>query len=441
MKTVNKVVAVLLALILVSGSFVCLAADSEKQYHEYKKVMLLGDSEASGFTDYGDEMSEFTYVPDSYAAYVANELGAELIPMACPGFRTIELRYMLDDNYRPDDKYLFSEVPRTSPEEIIAKIPAMRQAIKDSDLIMIGIGGNDWGAYLGWVMADVQLENNLPQEYKDALREYLNKATFKDDIISKIIELADYLNAFDELAAALPEAMTYAFSNLRENWNYIVEYIYENNPDVTLVVVGMFPTYLKTEEGAPDIVAEPDPLAVVVEDGIIAYGNKHMIENQDKYGYIYVDTAGTVVEISHPTVAGHRHIADRILEALPDARFTCSQDVSTGASYYKAVEYMALNGIMSGTSETTFSPEMPLTKDVLTKALNKITGNCEITDSTDEVSKINMALTIFRSTEKKNIINVLKAFKFAVEIIISGDNKITRAEGAEILYSYIQKFA
>ena len=440
MKTTKRVIAVLLALVLISSSFVCFAADSEKQYHKYDKVMLLGDSEASGFTDYGDEMSEFTYVPDSYAAYVATELGAELIPMACPGFRTIELRYMLDDNYRPDDKYLFSEVPRTPTEEIIAKSPAMRQAIKDSDMIMIGIGGNDWGAYLGWVMEDVQLENNLPEEFKTALRDYLKNATFKDDLIGSIIQLADYCNALDELAAALPEAMKYAFSNLRENWDYIIQYIYENNPDVTLVVVGMFPTYLKTEEGAPDIVAEPDPLAVVVEDGIIAYGNKHMIENREKYGYIYVDTAGTVVEICHPTVAGHRHIADRILEALPDARFVCSEDVSKGAPYYKAVEYMVVNSIMSGTSETTFSPDEVLTKDVFSNALNKITGDYEITDSTDKVSKTNMAVTLFRTAEKKDIITFIKALRFAVNIIVSSGSKITRAQAAEILYSYIQNF-
>ena len=122
MKAFNKILAVLMTLVIASGSWVCFAVDGEKQYHEYEKVMLLGDSEASGFTDYGDEMSEFTYVPDSYAAYVADELDAELIPMACPGFRTIELRCMLDDNYKPDDKYLFTEVPRTPVDEILAKL-------------------------------------------------------------------------------------------------------------------------------------------------------------------------------------------------------------------------------------------------------------------------------------------------------------------------------
>ncbi len=441
MKTLKKSIAVILTLVLVSGAFVCFAADSEKQYHKYEKVMLLGDSEASGFTDYGDEMSEFTRVDDSYAAYIADGFGAELIPMACPGFRTLELRCMLDDNYKPDDKYLFDKVPRTPEDEILAKSPAMRQAIKDSDMIIIGIGGNDWGAYLGWVMEDVQLEHALPEEYKAALREFLTNATVEDDIITKIIELADYCNSLDELALALPEAMNYAFSNLRTNWDYIVEYIYENNPDVTLVVVGMFPTTLKTAEGAPDVVLEYDPMALEVEQMIIDFGNKHMVDNIEKYGYIYVDTAGTVVETCHPTAGGHRFIADRILEELPDARFQFSADVSIRNPQYKAIEYMTLNGIMSGTSETAFSPDEALTKDVLTKALNKITGGCEITDSTDEVSKLDMAVNVFKSAEKKDIVTFFNVLKFALEILTSGDSKISRAEGAEILYSYIQNFS
>ncbi len=436
MKIFNRTIAVLLALVLISGSFMCFAADGEKQYRKYEKVMLLGDSEASGFTDYGDEMSEFTRVDDSYAAYVADTLGAELIPMACPGFRTIELRCMLDDNYKPEDKYLFEEVPRTPKDEILAKSDEMRQAIKETDMIMIGIGGNDWGAYLGWVMEDVQLENNLPEEYKAALREFLENATVEDDIIAQIIQIADYLNALDELAAALPEAMTYAFSNLRTNWNWIVEYIYENNPDVTLVVVGMFPTYYQTPEGEPDNVAQPNAAKMFVEDYIIEYGNKHMVENQDKYGYIYVEPTDVIVEDSHPTVAGHRKITECILAALPDARFTY-EDVSIKNPNYTAIEYMVLNGIMSGTTDTTFSPDEALTKDVLTKALNKITGSYEITDSTAKVSKLDMALTVFGAAEKNDIGSFFKALKLAFEIITTGDNDITRGEGAGILYSFI----
>ena len=436
MKNFKRIVAVMLALMLLSGSFVCAAVDGEKQYHNYDQILLLGDSEASGFTDYGNEESEFTYVPDSYAAYIANEFGATLVPMACPGFRTLELRYMLDDNYRPDDQYLFSKVPHTPKDEIIAKTPQLRAAIAESDLILIGIGGNDWGAYLGWVMADVQLENALPEEFRTELRAFLEDATFDENIIAKIIELADYLNSLDELARALPEAMTYAFSNLRENWNYIVEYIYENNPDVTLCAIGMFPTYYQTPKGEPDNVAQPDELKMKVEDAIIDYGNKHMIENQDKYGYIYVETAGTIVEISHPTVAGHRHIANRILEALPDARFPYT-DVSVNSGAYKAVEYMYFNNLMDGKDATTFGADEKITMAELSTVLNKVTGTYEVSSSTSTVTNLKLNSILNNAAGKNGFIDFFKNIISAIKLILSGTGfkAATRADAALAVYN------
>ena len=439
MNNFKRITAILISLVIISGSFVCFAATDGKQYYDYDKVLLLGDSEASGFTDYDDEMSEFNRVDDSYAAYVADELGAELIPMACPGFRTIELRYMLDDSYRPDDKYLFDKVPRTPKDEILAKVPQLRQAIAESDLIMIGIGGNDWGAYLGWVMADVQLENNVSEEYRQALREFLESATVEDSIISKIIELADYLNAMDELAAALPEAMNYAFGNLRENWNYIIEYIYEKNPDVTIAVIGMFPTYYQTPEGEPDNIAQPNALKMLVEDSIIDYGNKHMVENQEKYGYIYVDTFGTVVELSHPTVAGHRFIADRIFEALPDARFPY-KDISYGAAEYKAVEYMYLNGLMTGKDDESFGGEEKMTKAELSAVLNKI-ADYEETDSTSEVNGFSLNTALYKASDSKGIFEFFSYVYESLELILTGKGfkAVTRAEAAFEIYNALIK--
>lgn len=440
MKTFKKAIAVLLTLVLVSSLFVCTAANDEKQYRKYDKVMLLGDSEASGFTDYGDEMSEFTRVDDSYAAYVADDLGAsEFYPYACPGFRTVELRYMLDDTYRPDDKYLFTQVPRTPKDEIIAKTDAMRQAIKDSDLIMIGIGGNDWGAYLDWSTKDIKLENTLPAEFIEAFREYLKDATIEDDIIEQFIELANTFNAADELIEEIPKILEYGFSNLRANWEYIVEYIYENNPDVTLTVIGMFPTYFQTEEGAPDVVAEPDSVTKLIIDAVIAYGNKHMVEGQKKYGYLYVEAKDVVVEISHPTVAGHRRIADTILEALPDARFPYN-DIAIGAAEYKAIEYMYLNGLMTGTDETSFNGDAKITKAEFSDILNKITGVYEVSDSNSEITKLQLTTTLYQISGKSSFTDFFNHVIGIMKMIFEGKafTTVTRTEAAYEIYSIIK---
>ena len=438
MKIFKRIFAVILALVLSTSSFVCFAADDSKQYHNYEKVLLLGDSQASGYSDYRDVYSEFCYVEESYAAYLAKDLGAELLPFACPGFRTIELRYMLDDTYAGDDR-LFNAVPSLPREAFEASKPYIRQAIKDADLITIGIGGNDWGAYLTWIMASVQLENKLPEEFRNELKKFLKNASFDDNIIEKLVEIADYCNALDELATALPEAMSYGVRNMRTNWNYIVEYIYENNPDVTLMVIGMFAGDYKTTKDAPDVIIESDPITSAIENYIVDFGNEHVLDNQEKYGYIFVDTSGTIVEESHPTVAGHRFIADRILEELPDARFSFS-DVSIRASYYKAAEYMYLNGFMNGISETAFGANAKITKAELSEILNNVTGTYAVTDSTDEVTNLNLSKALFNLSGDASFIDMFRFFVSAVKLVLSGNafKTVTRAEAAVEIYNAVK---
>ncbi len=439
MKNFKRIVAVLLTLVMLSGSFVCFAVDGEKQYHNYDKYLLLGDSEASGFTDFEYRMTEFTYAPGSYSDFLAQDLGAELIPMACPGFRTIELRYMLEDDYQPDDPYLFRKVPHSSIQELVDQIPKMRKAVAEADLITIGIGGNDWGAYLGWVMTDFLEDNPLPEDYRNALRDFLVNAEVGDDVIKTIIEFAQMFNAMDVFLDTLPRALVYAFENLHENWVHIVEDIYAMNPDVTLVVVGMFVTTYKTSKDAPEVVIEPDPAAVEFEQMIIDFGNKPMVDNEEKYGYIYVDTKGTVVEESHPTVGGHRHIANRILEELPDARFPFT-DVSINNPAYKAIEYMYFNNLMKGADETTFGADAKITKAELSEVLNKITGSYAIDDSTDEVTKLELTLAIQKASGNNGIIDFFKNIISVVKLIFSGSafETVTRAKAAIDIYQIVR---
>lgn len=110
---ISRAVAVILTCVLAFGSAVCFAADSTesadaKKYYDYGTYVLLGDSVASGHNDLVYVDSEFKRVENSYGAYVADALGVNYVPMACPGFRTIDIRYMLEDDY-PGDDYLFHD--------------------------------------------------------------------------------------------------------------------------------------------------------------------------------------------------------------------------------------------------------------------------------------------------------------------------------------------
>lgn len=106
-------------------------------------------------------------------------------------------------------------------------------------------------------------------------------------------------------------------------------------------------------------------------------------EGAEKYGYIFVDTTGTTCDTYHPNAAGHRHIADRILDALPDANFPFA-DVASDSEYYDAIEFMYRKGYMAGTSETQFSPDSALTKSALVQALYGMAGSPEV--NTENIS-------------------------------------------------------
>lgn len=60
--------------------------------------------------------------------------------------------------------------------------------------------------------------------------------------------------------------------------------------------------------------------------------------------------------------------------AIP-ASASAFTDVSDGAWYADEVEYCRANGLMSGTSATEFSPNTPMTRDMLITVLYRLSGS------------------------------------------------------------------
>lgn len=211
-KFIKKSVTIILACIMAFSAVTCFAADG-KQYYDYGTYVLLGDSVASGHNDLVYVDSEFKRVEDSYGAYVADELGVEYIPMACPGTRTIDMRYMLEDDY-PADDYLFHDAHDV--EVMKARIPEYRKAISEAGLITLGVGGNDFGTFLTWVIADELEKNDSCAEYVKALRDLMEQGGADDDVLAKLdkaIELAKVMGALPELMRVLPKAIKYGIEN------------------------------------------------------------------------------------------------------------------------------------------------------------------------------------------------------------------------------------
>lgn len=469
----KKVVTVILCCAMLTGAVTCFA--SGKNYRNYGKYVLLGDSVASGHNDLVYVDSEFKRVEDSYGAYVADELGVEYIPMACPGTRTIDMRYMLEDDY-PADDYLFHDAHDV--EVMKSRIPEYRKAISEAGLITLGVGGNDFGTFLTWVIARELEKFDSCNEYVEALKELLAKGGADDDTLAnldKVVELAKLMGAMPELVQVLPTAIKYGIENFSQNWDIVIEDILALNPDVELLVIGMFDNGVKNEEDAA--ASEAGTTVPSLGQIVVDLANTPMKEGAEKYGYTFVDTTGTVCDTYHPKKEGHRHIADRILAALPDADFPYT-DVATDSEYYNDIQFMYNHGYMNGISDTEFGLDSAMTKSALAQALYNISGapSVDADDATfndmdssdpgfnsavwavsngilsakdgkfspnDEITAVELAMSLVKLAFAGNLV-IVKAFKtivLAYNIVkdfgFAGfNNAVTRAQAAQRLVDY-----
>ena len=104
-KLLKKSLAIVLTMLFFCNSFSASAiVVGGKNHFEYGSYVLLGDSVASGWSDIEDRDTCFTRVEGSYGAVLADDLGLtdSYHPMACIGFRTLEMRYMFEDDYEGD---------------------------------------------------------------------------------------------------------------------------------------------------------------------------------------------------------------------------------------------------------------------------------------------------------------------------------------------------
>ena len=439
-RIIKSVTAFLLVFALLSGTMAAFAADSEKQYEDYKSYVLLGDSIASGWSDIEDRETRFVRVEGSYGAYLADDLGVEYHPMACIGFRTTELRYIFEEDYEAD-RFLYYSIDKEDMDNIYA--PAMIKEVTEADLITLNVGGNDWGSFLGWhIFEEMDKFEDTNIEFLNQARAYLEQAGLGLDTIDTVIEIASLTGSLPRLLEVLPKALEEGLKNYFENWNHVIEDIYALNPDVTLVVIGMFDTSLQSEATAGGGL-EAALAAINLGQSISDIANIPMKEGAEKYGYILIEPKGIECEKQHPSARGHRQIADLILEALPDASFPYT-DLDKKSSNYRAIEALCKKGIMEGVSETEFAPEANLTKAQLSFALGKIAGVENIAGTDGDVKRMDMVKAIWDTAFAESFTKGLKTIGFALKLLINGGKfdfsaPVSRGEGAAILYDYINQ--
>ncbi len=371
----KKFISIVLALsFLLCSMAVCASAAEGKQYRDYKIYTLLGDSVASGYDDVEKDSSscQFKYKENGYGAKVAKALGVKLNSMACPAVRTVEMRYLMEDDY-PADDYMFYGIGYDWQREGFKE--EYRNAIREADLITVGIGGNDYLTYLVWVVLEKMDESGLEihKELANQIIEVIRETGINEDTLETIFDVASVIDIVPDLVQILPEAFAEALKHYYENWNRVIEDIYYYNEDAELYVVGgLNYSYSVIFDGIEDSTGILYNIGRVVAE----VGNKPQKDGAEKYGYTFIDANDIDTVLTHPTPEGYTVIAERILAALPDASY-CYTDAAYGTKYYDAVYYVSEKGYMNGSSATEFGVEQKLTSGELAKTLCNISGQTQ----------------------------------------------------------------
>ena len=142
MKNIRRILSIILALSVMAGILVVSvsAADASDEL----VYTCLGDSIAAGFGTTGYQ-SQRIPAPNAYHSLVVESLGARLINFGSAGFRTNEMRYILDPEYNVRDKEYETGLEALGIREFqLDEIrDDMINAIKSSDIITIELGAND----------------------------------------------------------------------------------------------------------------------------------------------------------------------------------------------------------------------------------------------------------------------------------------------------------
>ena len=347
-KVTKRIISLFLALMMMAMAFGIEAfAATATTVRQYKVYTSLGDSIAAGYstpdyTNHADRILSKRRIEGSYPALLADDvLAVKFYPYAQPGFRTAELRLLLDEtgNYKGDELTDTILPMQTDNFSNLKSVSAQRteyiKAVKEADLITLDIGLND--TQFPMVAAALEVEKDLPFDphYESEIADIAKQ-------LGSVGKLMEYAYACIKVplstpryAIAIAKALNLVFVEFKNNYDAIVKSIYSLNPDVTVVAVGTYNPFGGWTAGGIDIGKLFQPL----------YDNMNKTKKSycSTYGkqYLYVDTSD-VEKITnstppldaggfdpHPTLAGHQYIEKQILTALPEGYRPPKTPVST----------------------------------------------------------------------------------------------------------------
>lgn len=327
MNVTKKILALLLTAMMAALCVVPTFAATAK----YNTYSVIGDSIAAGYMlpgyKFGGKKKAAWHLQEgSYPWYIARAVGAKkTYQMAHGGYRTSDVRLILDDTYEGDfinGRRLPSvgktrEVDWTAMKKLQKEF---RSNIAKSDLITVNIGSNDATQAFAVLMELVEDDVSILQAQAQMGLDPLENLGYT---LAHVIQLTG--NSI--IAARLVKLEADAFTGFSENFDTIIREIRKLNSHAKIVVMGV---YNPVEVASIDTMLTNIQYGQIVTPVFDIFNNYMQFQSPLSKEYTYVDMENieTYVGIgqfdanpdilmdAHPTARGHKQMADQVLAVL-----------------------------------------------------------------------------------------------------------------------------
>ena len=313
-KSLKSLLSLLLVLVMVLGIVaVPAAADSKRKFNYY---VSLGDSITAG-APYYDPYAENVWVEGKYPILVKRAVNAEdgFQGGRC-GWRSNELRVILDDDYDGDDFTVnfLNQWGVQNQTDLIEARGRYREHLKKADLITVAVASNDLLGNTTRVSRElsnsIAAANPLKAVFDAAVAALQSSGLVA---FAQLVSAAGNIGILPTLMSESVKAMEKGTADFKENFDVIIRKLRELNPTAEIVCLGTY-TNPSSEYGELSVA-----LAQPFVDEINSYISTGC-PYRDQYRYADISgidmTPGHTPDGRHPDDAGHAFIAGKVLDAL-----------------------------------------------------------------------------------------------------------------------------
>ena len=216
------------------------------------RYVSLGDSMTNGLGLPGYKNGGYLEVaPDAYPAQVAEHYGWELTQLATSGMRAEDLHYILmygEEGGYPGDPWMEKELLDNGRWSDVEEVAAtFKTAVAQADVITSAVGNANFSVFMTGMINAILSGDDEGMDYSFATKEN-GLAGLDPQITELVMQIHDNVMAYlveivpEEMAKKLGDAVIFTAASYMRNYNRALDRIVELNPDVEIVLYGLFNT-------------------------------------------------------------------------------------------------------------------------------------------------------------------------------------------------------